>query len=46
VGSPITVIAVAMFLVVAGAILSVFSEPKSDPRHTPVEPEQTLKGGL
>jgi hypothetical protein len=43
-GAAITLSAVAMFLVVAGAIWSVFSEPRLDRRHTVVEPEP--KGDL
>jgi hypothetical protein len=39
VGIVITISTVAMFFVVAGAMLSVFSEPKPVQRHTPVVPE-------
>jgi hypothetical protein len=37
-GIVITISTVAMFFVVAGAMLSVFSEPKAAGRHTPVVP--------
>jgi hypothetical protein len=39
VGIVITISAVAMFFVVVGAMLSVFSEPEPVQRHTLVEPE-------
>jgi hypothetical protein len=38
----ITFIAVGMFLIVVGAMLSVFSEPKPAQRHTPDIPEPNV----